>query len=155
MQGEKIDRERIERDIIALDIPVRIAKMKAKEFIEEKMKRAERFLFNFRIAYAYTFIAGILVSLAVNLFTTAFLTESLPVSVYRVCGIAFSLSMSSIGAFGVSTLLEGARSEWESAGSPHDPEVMRDFIEKRKRIRLMWFFFAIIFVGPILSMFLV
>ena len=129
--------------------------MKAKEFIGEKMKRAKRFLFNFSIAYFYTFIAGILVSLAVNLFTTALLTESLPVSIYRVYGMALSLFISSIGAFGVSALLEGARSEWESAGSPRDPEVMRDFIEKRKRIRLMCFFFAIIFVGPILSIFLV
>jgi hypothetical protein len=129
--------------------------MNAKEFIGEKMKRAKRFLFNFSIAYFYTFIAGILVSLAVNLFTTALLTESLPVSIYRVYGMALSLFISSIGAFGVSALLEGARSEWESARSPRDPEVMRDFIEKRKRIRLMCFFFAIIFVGPILSIFLV
>ncbi|KAF5417066.1 MAG: hypothetical protein C5S38_02255 [Candidatus Methanophagaceae archaeon] len=129
--------------------------MKAKEFIEVKMKRAEQFLFKFSRAYAYTFIAGILVSLTVNLFTTALLTESLPISVYRVYGIASSLFMSSIGAFGVSALLESARSEWESAGSPRDPEIMRDFIEKRKRIRLMLFFFAIMFVGPILFILLV
>jgi hypothetical protein len=129
--------------------------MKAKEFIEEKKKQTERLLFNFNIAYFYTFLAGILVSLAVNLFTIALLTESLPVGVYRIYGMSFSLFISSISAFGVSALLESARSKWESAGSPPDPEVVRDFIDKGKRIRLMWFFFTIIFVGPIFSLFLV
>lgn len=130
--------------------------MKAKEFIGEKMKRAKRFLFNFSIAYFYTFIAGILVSLAVNLFTTALLTESLPVSVYRVYGIASSLFMSSIAAFGISVLLGKARSEWEAAGLPQDPAVIRrDYIESGKRMKFMRFSFAIIFVGTILSIFLV
>ena len=130
--------------------------MNAKEFIEEKMKRAERFLFNFSIAYFYTFIAGILVSLAVNLFTTALLTESLPVSVYRVYGIASSLFMSSIAAFGISVLLSKARSEWEAAGSPQDPKVIRGlYIESGKRMKRMRFFFAIFFVGIVLSIFLI
>jgi len=116
--------------------------MKAKEFIEEKMKRAERFLFNFSIAYFYTFIAGILVSLAVN--------------VYRVYGIALSLFMSSIAAFGISVLLGKARSEWEAAGLPQDLTVIRrDYIESGKRIKLMRLSFAIIFAGTILSIFLI
>lgn len=119
------------------------------------MKRLKRILFNFNMAYFYAFIAGVLVSLAVNLFTTALLTETLPVSIHRVHGMALSLLISAIGAFGVSTLLESARGEWESAGSPRDPAVVRDFIEKRKRIGLIWFSFAVILVGPMLSVFLV
>ena len=130
--------------------------MKAKEFIEEKMRRAEQFLFNFSIAYVYTFIAGILVSLAVNLFTTALLTESLTVSVYRVSGIALSLFMSSTAAFWISVLLGKARSEWEAAGSPQDPKVIRDlYIGSGKRMKRMRFFFAIFFVGIVLSIFLI
>lgn len=121
----------------------------------KKMKRIKQFLFNFNIAYFYTFIAGILVSFAVNLFTTALLTEGLSVSVYRVHGMALSLLISSIGAFGVSALLEGARSEWELAGSPRDLIIIRqDYIETRKRMNLMWFFFTIIFAGSIVCIFL-
>jgi hypothetical protein len=130
--------------------------MKAKEFIEEKMKRTERFLFKFSIAYFYTFIAGILVSLAVNLFITALLTESLPVGVYRVCGIALSLLLSSIGAFCLSVLLEEARSEWKASGSPLDSNVIRrNYLESGKRVKRMRFSFAIIFVGSVLSIFLI
>ena len=118
------------------------------------MESIKRFLFNFNRAYFYVFIAGILVSFAVSLFTTALLTVSLPVSGYRVYGMAFSFLVSSIGAFGVSAILEHARSEWETAGSPHDSEMMRKYIEKEKRILVMWFFFAIIFVGPVFLIFL-
>ena len=127
--------------------------MKAKEVIEEKKKQAERLLFNFNIAYFYTFIAGILVSLAVNLFTVALLTESLPVGVYRIYGIALSLTISSIGAFGVSALLEGARREWAAAGKPQDQIVIRrDYFV---RMELMWLLFAIILVGAMLFICLV
>ena len=129
--------------------------MKAKEFIEEKKKRAERLLFNFNTAYFYTFIAGILVSLAVNIFTTTILTGSLPISVYITYGMALSLFIASIGAFGVSVLLGKSRSEWESAHTPRDPEVIRDFIETGKRMCWIWFFFAVIFIAPIISIFLI
>ena len=122
--------------------------MKAKEFIRERMKRAEPFLFNFNRAYFYSFIAGILVSLAVNLFTVALLTESLPVGVYKICGIALSLLISSIGAFSLSALLAEARSEWKAAGKPHDSTVIRlDYIV---RMKLMWLLFAVILVGLML-----
>ncbi len=115
------------------------------------MKRIERFLFNFYTAYIYTFLAGILVSLAANLLTSV-LTENTSVSVYKACGM-ISLFISSIGAFCISVLLEVARDEWQSDGSPKDPVVIRQsYIEgtKRKRITLLWFLFVIIFVVPIL-----
>lgn len=115
------------------------------------MKQINQFLFNFNIAYFYTFIAGILVSLTANIFTTALLTERLPVRAYNIQLMALSLFISSLGAFRVSTILESARREWESEGSPKDPVVIRqDYIEKGKRKRLLWFYFAIIFFGPIL-----
>ena len=130
--------------------------MKAKGFIRERMKRTEPFLFEFSRAYFYSFIAGIFVSLAVNLSTVAFLTENLPVGVYRICGIALSLLISSIGAFCLSALLEDARSEWEASGSPPDPNVIRrNYIESGKRVKRMRFSFAIIFVGSVLSIFLI
>jgi len=118
------------------------------------MKRIKRFLFNFNIAYVYAFIAGIFVSLAANLFTTALVSESLSVPAYRIYGMTLFFFISSIGAFGVSALLEDARSKWESSGTPRDPVVIRDFIETKKRMSWMWFFFAIIFVGLIFSIFL-
>ena len=129
--------------------------MKAKEFFEGQMNQITRFLFNFNMAYLYTFIAGILVSLAVNIFTTTILTGSLPISVYIAYGMALSLFIASIGAFGVSALLEKSRSEWESADTPRDPEVIRDFIETGKRMCWIWFFFAVIFIAPIISIFLI
>jgi hypothetical protein len=150
---KRLIKRRIKRPLFNL----KKVKMKAKEFIREKMKRAEPFLFNFSIAYFYTFIAGILVSLAVNLFTVALLTESLPVGVYRIYGIALSLTISSIGAFCLSALLEGARREWTAAGKPQDPTVIRrDYIGSgRMRMKLMWSLFAIILVGAMLFICLV
>ena len=129
--------------------------MQSKEFIESQKKRIKRLLFNFDTAYFYTFIAGILVSLSVNIFTTALLTENLPISVYKIRWLALTLFVSAIGAFGVSALLENARGEWESAGSPHDPEVIRGFIEGEKRLRLMKFFFWIILIGIVVSILMV
>ncbi len=113
------------------------------------MKQINQFLFNFNIAYFYTFTAGILVSLAANIFTTL-LTAGLPNSSRNVHWLAWSLFISSIGAFMLSALLESARNNWESAGSPKDPIVIRqDYIENGKRKILLWFYFAIIFVGPL------
>ncbi|AMM40468.1 membrane protein [Candidatus Desulfofervidus auxilii] len=126
-----------------------------RSFLEFGLKRGKamkRFLFNFNIAYLYAFIAGILVSLAINLFTSALLTTSLPMSIHRVYGIALSLFISSIGAFGVSALLENARGEWESAGSPY--KLKRDFIERRKYIVWMYFSLAIFLSGVICSVLL-
>jgi len=116
------------------------------------MKRIERLLFNFNMAYYYTFVSGIFISLAVNLFTDAFLAQSLPVSVNAVHRMGLFLFLSSIGAFGVSAVLEGARGEWEAIGSPRDPEVMRDYIERNRRPCWMWFFFALIVVGLTFSL---
>jgi len=121
-------------------------------WFKERKGQMKRFLFNFNIAYLYAFIAGILVSLAINLFTSALLTTSLPMSIHRVYGIALCLFISSIGAFGVSALLENARDEWESAGSPH--KLKRDFIERRKYMVLMYFFLAIFLAGAITSVLL-
>jgi magnesium-transporting ATPase (P-type) len=130
-------------------------KMLSKEFVELQKKRIKRLLFNFDIAYFYTFIAGILVSLSVNIFTTALLTENLPISVYEIRWLALTFFVSAISAFGVSALLENARGEWESAGSPYDPEVIRGFIENEKRLRLMMFFFLIILISLAVSILMV
>lgn len=112
-------------------------------------------MFDFNRAYIYVFISGILVSLAANLFTTVFLTNEVPVSRDKVYEAALSLFISSIGAFGVSALLETAKSEWQSAGSPRDAVMIReDYIERGKRKKRLWFHFAIIFFGPIVSIFL-
>lgn len=92
------------------------------------MKRIKQFLFNFNVIYFYTYIAGILVSFAVNF---SFKTEGLPVSVYRFKKMAFAILISSIGAFGISTFLEIARREWESHGSPKDSVAIRKYIEKQ------------------------
>lgn len=109
----------------------------------------KRFLFNFNMAYLYTFIAGILVSLAANLFTTTFLAESLPVNVYRIYGIVLSLFISSVSAFGISALLENARRDWELGGFQQDSGVIEGFI--KTRIGLMKFFVVIFLLGIIAS----
>jgi hypothetical protein len=86
-----------------------------------QMRQIERiyltYLFTFKKAYFYAFIAGIMVSLAVNLFTTALLTKDLSIAVWRVHGMAISLFISSLGAFGISALLETSRSDWERDGA--------------------------------------
>ncbi|MCD4783161.1 MAG: hypothetical protein K8T10_04935 [Candidatus Eremiobacteraeota bacterium] len=129
--------------------------MPSKEFVELQKKRIRQLLFNFNIAYFYTFIAGIFVSLSVNIFTTALLTENLPISVYEIHWLALTLFVSAISAFGISALLENARGEWESAGSPYDPEVIRGFIEDEKRLHLMKFFFWIILISLVVSILMV
>jgi len=118
-------------------------------------KQLNKFLFNFNTAYVYTFVAGIFVTIAINLLTAGLLTQNPRVCVYRVYGAAFSLFISSISAFVVSVLLETARSEWQSAGRPKDEDVKReDYIETGVRIKLLWLFFVIILVGSTLSIFL-
>ena len=121
------------------------------KFDRKKVKRVMYFLFNFNMAYFYTFIAGVLVSFAVNLFTTVLLTEDLPVSSYRVYRATLFLFISSIGAFVVSAVLEGARSEWESVGSPMDQNMKSNLIMQKRRIYLLLFFFAMIFIGVYFS----
>lgn len=91
----------------------------------------KRLLLNFKSAYIYTFIAGILISLAANLSTTAFLSDELTKDKNSVYGLAFSLFISSFGIFWLSMLLEIARSEWEQGGFQRDPLVIRDYIDKR------------------------
>lgn len=94
--------------------------------------------------YIFTFIAGILVSFATNLFTTALLSKDLTIDTNRVYGIAFSLLISSIGAFGVSLLLETARGKWELGGAEMDSGVIRGYIEKYMRWILLCFIIFII-----------
>jgi hypothetical protein len=119
------------------------------------MNRIKRFLFNFDRAYAYTFVAGILVTFAINLLTTALLTQSLPICVYKVYGASFFLLISAICSFAVGAVLDKARSEWQSVGSPKDEVVIReDYVEKGRRIKRLWSFFLSTIVGFILSMFL-
>lgn len=103
------------------------------------------YLFTFKAAYAYTFIAGILVSLAVNLFTTALLTKDLPIAEWRVHGMALSFLISSIGAFGVSAFLEASRSDWEKCGAESDSRMIEIFaVEKHRYWKLLFSFFFII-----------
>jgi zinc transporter ZupT len=108
------------------------------------------FLFNFNMAYLYSFIAGILVSLAANIFTTALLTKDLPLKTLNIYLITLTLFVSSCGAFGVSTLLEIARREWESEGGTPDPVAIKQlYREKGKRKVLLRLYFLIIFLGPL------
>ncbi len=110
-------------------------------------KKIEQLLFNFNIAYSYTFISGIMVALSTNIFTTALFMENRQVPIYWVYGLALSLLVSSMSALIVSMLLEKARNEWQSAGSPNDEIVIReDYIEKGMRRRFLWIFFILILI---------
>lgn len=103
------------------------------------------YLFTFKAAYFYTFIAGILVSLAVNLFTTALLTKDLPIAEWRVHGMALSFFISSIGAFGVSAFLEASRSNWERDGAQSDPRVIEIYaVKKHLTWKVLFLLFCII-----------
>ncbi len=110
------------------------------------------YLFTFKAAYAYAFIAGILVSLAVNLFTTALLTKDLPISEWRVYGMAFSFFISSIGAFGISAFLEASRSNWEKDGAESDSGVIERYAVK-KNLNWKSFFLIIFIIGLASSIF--
>ncbi|MBI2472579.1 MAG: hypothetical protein HYV59_15300 [Planctomycetes bacterium] len=112
------------------------------------------YLFAFKAAYYYTFFAGILVSVAVNLFTTALLTqrESLPIAEWRVHVIALSFLISSMGAFGVSVFLEASRSDWERDGAQSDSRIIENYaVEKH----LIWkvLFLSLIIIGLASSIF--
>ncbi len=110
-------------------------------------KKIEQLLFNFNIAYSYTFISGIMLALSANIFTTALFMEDRKVPIYWVYGLALSLLVSSMSALIVSMLLEKARNEWQSAGSPNDEIVIReDYIEKGMRRRFLWIFFILILI---------
>lgn len=106
-------------------------------------------LFNFEVAYFYTFFSGILVALAANTLTTAIFTNNLPIPMIWVCVGSLSLFMSAMGAFMVSILLETARNEWESSGSPNGEYNKRIiYIESGKRKARLWlsFIFSIFFL---------
>lgn len=112
-------------------------------------------LFNFKTTYFHAFVAGIWVSLAANLFTTAVLSQTLPMSTCKLYGIVVLLFVGSIGAFGVSGVLELARCDWESKGSPKDPTVMRqDYIERGGRANLLWFLFSLSVLSPMVALIL-
>ncbi|MBI4654199.1 MAG: hypothetical protein HY752_04310 [Nitrospirae bacterium] len=110
----------------------------------------KRLLFNFRGAYIYTFVAGILISQAAALFNTALLSKSLNITTRYVYGISASLFISSIGAFIVGILLETARSKWQVGGSQEDLKI--GYIDKY--IRWIYFSFIIFIIGFIVSVIL-
>jgi len=89
------------------------------------------YLFTFKLAYSYAFIAGILVALAVNLFTTVLVTKDLLIADWRVHGMVLSFFISSIGAFGISALLEASRSDWERDGAQSDPGIIGKYAVKK------------------------
>lgn len=105
------------------------------------MKKIKDSLFNFRTAYYYTYGAGILVSIAVNLFTNG----NLPLKVY---GIALYLGIASFAMFRIGVILEIARSEWEATGSPYGDTVLirEDYIEKGNRKKLIYFYSIVVIV---------
>src|SRR3989338_5873071 len=103
------------------------------------------YLFAFKAVYLYAFIAGIMVSLAVNLFTTALLTKDLPITEWRVHGMALSFFISSIGAFGVSAFLEASRSDWERDGAQSEPRVIEMYaVKKHLNWKVLFLLFCII-----------
>lgn len=103
------------------------------------------YLFTFKAAYVYAFIAGILISLAVNLFTTALLTKDLPIAEWRVHGMALSFFISSIGVFGISALLEASRSGWEKDGAQSDPRIIEIYaVKNHLHWKVLFLFFFII-----------
>jgi hypothetical protein len=114
------------------------------------MKHLEKLLFNYGVTHMYSYVAGILVSVGIQSLGRAVLQAAPVVSVYRAYAGALSALISSIGAFGLSAVLQEARASWAAAGRPTDPEVARDPIEKPGRLRLAWVFFAMIALGPIL-----
>jgi hypothetical protein len=119
------------------------------------MKHVNQLLFNFSSAYCYTFIAGILVSLAANIFVGALLSAQLPLSRLHIYLMTLALFISSLGAFMTGTLLETARREWEAGGSPKDPvAIRRNYIEKGNRGTLLWRGFLVQFVGPLYIVFI-
>ncbi len=110
-------------------------------------------LFAFEAAYFYAFIAGIIVSLAVNILTTALLTEKLPIEMWRVYGMAFALLLSSIGAFGVSAVLEISRSDWERDGAQSNQRIKEKYaVEKHLGWKVLFLWLCII--GSVSSGFL-
>ena len=114
-----------------------------------------KLLFNFNTSYIYVFISGIFLSISVNVITSILIEGSLKINTYMLYWLALALVISSIGSFGISILLEKARDEWESEGSPRDPEVIRGHIEEEKRFHLMKLTFLIILISLMTSIFLV
>ena len=109
------------------------------------LKKVEEFLFNFKIAYFYTFISGIFAAVSINIFTVPVFNENLPVSVNLVYIVALFPFFCSISAFMISFLLEIARDELQSAVTQNDKIVIRqDYIEKGMRRKLLWFFFILL-----------
>jgi hypothetical protein len=116
------------------------------------MKKINSFLFNFKTAYIYTFIAGIWVSLSASLFATVVLSTALPTCTCKLYSIIILLFLGSIGAFGISAVLEAARSEWELTGFNPDPNLIRDsYIGSRIRIKFLWSFFIVCVITPIIA----
>ncbi|TFH40873.1 MAG: hypothetical protein E4G94_08845 [ANME-2 cluster archaeon] len=119
------------------------------------LKKIEESLFNFKMAYFYTFISGIFAALSINIFTIPLFNENISVSVDLVYTVASLALLSSISAFMISVRLEIARDEWQSDGTPNDKIVIRqDYIEKGMRKISLWFFF-ILFILLLISFILI
>ena len=120
-----------------------------------KLKKVEHSLFNFKMAYFYTFISGIFAALSINIFTTALFSENSSISVNLAHILALLALLSSISAFMISVLLEIARDEWQSDGTPNDKIIIRqDYIEKGIRKISLWFF-IILFILLLISYILI
>ena len=114
------------------------------------MKSINRLFFNFKTAYFFTFVSGIWMTMAVNLFTTLVLTKDLPVCNCRLYQIIFLFFIGALGAFGISALLEVARSEWESDDKNPDEQIIyKNYIHRGNRSILHWILFAICVLSPI------
>jgi len=100
-------------------------------------------LFNFKVAYVYSFAWGMLIALAGNLATTALLTEDTPITHGAIYSMSLSLFVSSVAACIIGLLLENARREWEQEGSQRDDTVVLTYY----RPRLMWLLFGIFLSG--------
>lgn len=113
----------------------------------EILRKINRLLFNYYASYIYSFIAGILVSISINLLTSLPFSVSSKLNLNQVYFISFSLLLSAIGTFGISANLEIARKEWERGGATLDEEAMRDRIDDKIRIKTLWFFFLLVVQG--------
>lgn len=102
-------------------------------------------IFSIHTGYLYSFIAGVFISIAINLFTNAILADKLSVSLNRLYGMSFFLLLSSVGAFGISTILERVRGIWEAAGAHFNKDIASDYITKLQKFFLLLFFLFIVF----------
>lgn len=107
-------------------------------------------LFRYFASNVYAFVAGILLSLAANLFTTARLAIDLLQDTSIVFGASLLLLISS-GCFAmISWNLESARTEWvlEDQADPDLQHVLSHIADRKVKL---WAFFTLGLVGVIYS----